>query len=56
MANSKKEPREQPMSPSDVARQDCAVMAPVAGLGSIRSDWTSEEVRLLWSLPFGDLL
>jgi biotin synthase len=44
------------MSPSDVARHDCAVMAPVAGLGSIRSDWTSEEVRLLWSLPFGDLL
>ncbi len=44
------------MSPSDVARQDCAAMAPVAGLGSIRSDWTSEEVRLLWSLPFGDLL
>ena len=44
------------MSPSDVARQDRAVMAPVAGLGSIRNDWTSEEVRLLWSLPFGDLL
>jgi biotin synthase len=44
------------MTPSDVARQDCAVMAAVAGLGSIRNDWTSEEVRSLWSLPFGDLL
>jgi biotin synthase len=26
------------------------------GVGTVRNDWTTSEVELLWSLPFGDLL
>ena len=31
-------------------------IAAFPGLGSIRNDWSREEVERLWSLPFGDLL
>ena len=44
------------MDATPAATHDLDVSALIAGLGRVRTDWTLQEVRALFALPFNDLV
>jgi biotin synthase len=41
---------------TSIAQPDSQGPLQALDIGTVRNDWTTNEVELLWSLPFGDLL